>query len=684
MNSGPQAPTSDLQPPPDRPTKRWVVPLLALAILLLNVWLSGPLFMSGELPFRGSIEDGYVGTARFLSQHPNPWGWDPFPYCGLPTQFVYVPLLPYLSALGMRLLPAVSPDSVYRTLVAFMTCLGPVTLFFFALSFTGSRRWAFAMALAYSLLSPSYGLFPAVEKDRGIVQLPWRIQVLAKYGEGPHDTGLTLLPLALLAIWRAGNAPAGPARTRRILGAALLLAAIPLANWVAAFAMGISCLLLLLAAWGEPGFRAWRALAAAGAAYLLACFWLTPSFVKTILFNWPVDSFGYRLHQQQMILLAGAVTGAVVIRLLFLWQRGSFYFCFATLGTFVFGWIATAFYVYGVDVIPESRRYAIEFELFLALALFEGFRLALRNPNGTVRICAIGTGGVMLLVGAPQLWAEATQGWRPWLPAPAAQTVEYQLGQWIADHPPRGRVFASGGLRFRLNSWFDLPQVGGGFETGLQNRIPLELTYRVRTAAHLRPGHETEDTLLDLKALGAEYVAIHGPKSREYYRDFLKPDRITAGLPVAYHLEDDTIYSLPSRPLAHLVRLEELADADVLDHPEGLARYVAAIEDASRPVLDTQWPDASTFAIAGPVPEGDVISVQVNADSGWRATEDGHSIPITQDRIGFMVLHPSPSAAAQIKLEYRGTAEQRVMAGVSLVSWSAALFAFFAASSKRI
>jgi len=51
--------------------------------------------------------------------------------------------------------------------------------------------------------------------------------------------------------------------------------------------------------------------------------------------------------------------------------------------------------------------------------------------------------------------------------------VEYRLAEWIAQHPPEGRVFASGGLRFRLNSWFDIPQVGGGFETGLQNRFPV-------------------------------------------------------------------------------------------------------------------------------------------------------------------------------------------------------------------
>ncbi len=416
-----------------------VVGLLALVIFLLNLWLNAPLFFPGELPFRGSVEGGYVGMSRFLSQHPSPWGWNPFPYCGLPVQFMYVPAMPYLTALGIRLLPQISPDHIFRCIVSLATCLGPVTLFLFALNFTGRKRWAFAAALAYSFLSPSYGLFPAVEKDRGIVQLPWRIQVLAKYGEGPHNTGLTLLPLALLALCRAGTRRTYP----RILTAAVLLAAIPLTNWVAAFALAISCLLLLLASWGQAEFQTWRALAAAALAWLLACFWLTPSFIKTIFFNWPVDSFAYQLGNQQVRALGGMVAGALLLRLLFRWFRGSFYLCLVTLGAFVFGWIATGFYVYGVDTIPESRRYAIEFEFFLALALLEALRLAWNHSNQTIRLCAAASGGVLLLAGVPQLWAYATQGWQQWQPTPPANTVEYQLGRWLEDRK-------SGGARLRF------------------------------------------------------------------------------------------------------------------------------------------------------------------------------------------------------------------------------------------
>ena len=137
--------------------------------------------------------------ARFVSEHPNPWGWNPFPYCGLPTAFMYVPGLPYLTRPLDPPAAACHPGhhlSHHRVPGHLPRAGDAVPL---RAHFTGSRRWSFAAAVAYSLLSPSYALFPAVEKDRGIAQLPWRIQVLAKYGEGPHNTGLMLLPLALLA-----------------------------------------------------------------------------------------------------------------------------------------------------------------------------------------------------------------------------------------------------------------------------------------------------------------------------------------------------------------------------------------------------------------------------------------------------------------------------------------------------
>ena len=184
--------------------------------------------------------------------------------------------------------------------------------------------------------------------------------------------------------------------------------------------------------------------------------------------------------------------------------------------------------------------------------------------------------------------------------------------------------------------------MGGAFETGLRNRVPVDLSYRIRSGNNLWPGHEAEDTVMDLKALGAEYVVVHGPKSQEYYRDFARPERLVPALQEVYRMDDDTIYALPPRRLAFLLRPEEVADADVLEHREVLARYVAAGDDEARPALSSVWTGSSRLAIAGAVRAGDVVSVQVNADPGWRATQDGRPIAITQDALGFVVLHPAP------------------------------------------
>jgi hypothetical protein len=244
----------------------------------------------------------------------------------------------------------------------------------------------------------------------------------------------------------------------------------------------------------------------------------------------------------------------------------------------------------------------------------------------------------------------------------------------MAEHPPQGRVFASGGLRFRMNSWFDVPQVGGGFETGLQNRVSWDLSYRVRTARDLPPGRETADTLLMLKAMDAQYVVIHGPHSREYYRDFVRPERITAVLPAIYHEEDDTIYTLPPHPLAHLVSASELPGKDAADHPQVLEPYIAALEDAARPVLRTVWRDVNRLEIDGPVAAGRLVAVRVNADPGWHAAQEGRAIPMEKDNLGFVVLRPVADAAAHIEMQYRAPAEPRIMAAVSALSWMGALF----------
>ena len=646
--------------------------LLAAAIFLSNAALNGPLFQPGEMPYRDSIEGGYASMVRFFADHPNPWGWNPTQYCGLPAQFTYLPGLPYLASALVWAVPSLEPEQAYRILTATLACLGPVALFFLVLYFTKDWRWALAAALAFTLFSPAYGLIRTIEKDRGIVQLPWRIQVLAKYGEGPHNAGLTLLPLAIVALWAA----AVGRKYWQILVAAVLLAAVALTNWVAALALAFCCVTLLMTlAVGKGARERLLAVLAAGAlAWLLACFWLTPSFVKTVAFNWPTDAFNYHLQFKQVLLLAGLANGLVLIRTAFLRFHGQPYLCFVTLTVFGFGWVVLFYYDYGIPTIPESRRYALEFEMFLLLALLEWFRLVLRHPYRMLRNCAIASAVVLLLAGAGQALRYITQGYEKWRPVPKEQTVEYRLACQLAQRRPEGRIFASGGLRYRINAWFDLPQVGGTFESGLRNRIPVHFGYQIRTGSGSQPGRDGQDAILQLKALGGEYVVVHGPKSKEHYRDFRNPAKFEGLLESVYRDQDDMIYRLPYSSLAHLVHPEELPEhPPIQGYLQFLQAYVTAIDDPARPKLKTTWRDVGRLDIQGPVPANMLLSVQVSHDAGWTASQDGRPLPIEKDSLGFIVLRPHPAAPTRIELNYRGTGEQRVMAVLSLAAWLGAL-----------
>jgi hypothetical protein len=126
---------------------------------------------------------------------------------------MYLPVVHYATAL-LTWTAHLPHQNAYRLITASMTCLGPVTVFLLAFYFTRSRFWSAAAALGYTVFSPSYGLVSQISRDRGgLTHLPWHWHVFVKYGEGPHNMGLALLPVALIALWKAAT----EARRRQIV-----------------------------------------------------------------------------------------------------------------------------------------------------------------------------------------------------------------------------------------------------------------------------------------------------------------------------------------------------------------------------------------------------------------------------------------------------------------------------------
>lgn len=630
---------------------------VGLALLLgLNLWLYAPLFDAQQKPYKGSIAAGYAGITRFVGEHPNPWGWNPQQYAGQPTQFSYPPLVPY-GASALHWVTGMDSFQAYRVLVGAMACLGPVTLAFAFFYFTESVFWALALGLAYSMGSPIYGIFEKVDADRGSYYLPWRLLVLLKYGEAPHVAGLTVLPLVLVAVrW------ALPRRDfASLVVLAVGLAVAPLTNWLSAFSLTLALLLMLLTDWTR-----WpRLMAAGGLGYLLAAFWLTPEYVSTTLFNWPKDAYGYQVEQSHWPLYAGLLGVVLVVALVLRWADAPWVVRYSTVGLAAFLWIAGGFYWFNRDTLPESRRYALELELFLFLAAFAWCWMGWRSRENVDRFCVMLGLVAFLGAGAGQFKASVGRSAADWGSEDREMTLEYQMARWLEQAHPQGRVFATGGLRFRLNAWFPLHQVGGTFESGLRNRIAVDHYYQVRTGEASKPGEEAMDSRRELAAIGAEYVVVHDLGSEEYYKDIKNTAKFAELGPVVFApTGQDRIHKLPFRSYAHLVKPEELPKDR---WKEALPRFYEALVDAGRPGLRVVEVDPSHWRIEGPMPRGYQVSFSMNWDPGWRARQGGAVFEVGKNELGLIQL--VPPGEGPIELEYGGTWQQKCFGMMSLAAW---------------
>lgn len=640
--------------------ERLLVAALALALAAANLALHWPLFLNGAQPYRGSIENGYAGFARFFAAHPDMHGWNPYFYCGLPAQNTYLPVVPYLAALLLWLRPDWDALQAYRIVVAGFASLGPTTLFLLAWYESRAKWWSLLAAAGYTLLSPSYNLFEAIDNDRGLLPVPWRLHVMVKYGEGPHNAGLTLAPLALIAV----HAAARRGGLARIAAAAVALAVVALTHWIAAFALALACLLLIVTYWRAEDagpFHLSRIVQAAVLGYMLAAFWLTPNFVRTVAFNWPVDSQNFALQARQKVAVAAIAGILLVVRYAPRW-RGRRYLCFVTLGAVLFAAIAESHYGQQADALPEARRYALEMELFVALAVAEWLRAGWTG-NRISQGCAACSLLLLAWVGLPQAARLLTSGYRNWDLKPKEQTVEFQMARRLWELAPAGRVYVSGGLRFGLYSWFELAQVSGTFESGLENRTPVDWDYRLRTMKNIPPQLQAAETLRLLRIAGVEYVVVHGARSQEYYRDLVHPARFDAVLEKVAEFGNDKIYRVPFNSLAHYVRPQELPQG--WEAPQ-TAAWVEAMEDANRPKLTVLQDAPSRWrVIGGVVPQGMRILLEMSYHEGWQVSQNGKPIWFERSPTGYMVLHPLAGLPADIRLWFSGSRQQKVGLWVS-------------------
>ncbi len=637
----------------------------ALALFAANVYVCRELFRIEWLRHMGSIEGVYIGISRYAMEHWRDLSWFPLWYNGVPYQNTYPPLLHLLVAFAAKSF-RYTPQHAHHWVTALMYCLGPVTVYALVLRLSRSRWAALAAGLIYSFLSLSAWLIPDVAADLGSRLHARRLQALVYYGEGPHITGMTLLPLALLFV--------DIAMTRRRAGwfalAAIFVALPVLSNWLAAFALAIMMLAYVLARYGAKDWT-WRDLAYLAwigvAAYALAMPLAPPSTIAVTQHNAQTIGGDFRLVYQAL----PRWTAVILIALVWIKaaMRGlSVQLQFAIVFAFLMSLLTLMSAWFDVSIMPQPVRYHLEMEMALAIVIALAAGAILKKFPRWVSIAAFAMLALGLVQPIRQYRRYAKQTLI--LPIDIATTTEWKTAQWLKNNWTGERVLLSGSNAFWLTAFCDVPEVTGGFDQGITEYAIREGVYEIYTGA-AAGDRETEYSLLWLKALGAQAVNVTGPESREFYHPFAHPKKFDGVLAEVWRDGGDAMYRVtPRRSLARVVGRKSLVAREPVNgiDIDPLRAYVADLDSPNFPQAGFDWTSPHSTRIATALTKDQVVSIQIAWHAGWRAAVNGREMPIHRDGIGLMYLDPGIEGPAKIEVIYDGGREMRVARGVSLIT----------------
>ncbi|HYO80485.1 MAG TPA: hypothetical protein VES20_03720 [Bryobacteraceae bacterium] len=610
----------------------------ALLIFALAAALIWPLFKVKYLDIWGSIESTFIADARFLRDHwPHP-NWQPNWYGGTRTDYVYPPALRYGTAALAKYVPRMLPVRAYHLYTAFFYCFGIAAVYALVRYGMRSRVFAALSAVAVALISPSY-LFVRTIRDDTPLWMPYRLNVLVRYGEGPHMTALAWIPFALLFTfraleqWRPGSlvlAGAGCAMvvSNNFYGATALALLFPVLVWSVYITH-------------QDKFVWLRALVIPCIAYGLTAFWLVPSYLQITLNNMRYVSAQGNLWSR-WVLLAAVLAFVLLSDHLVRGRRDAAWLTFLCGSAGLFALATLGNHYLDFRVIGEPSRLFPELDMLLLLLLAEVLR----------RIWS-GAGGWPVLrrsVVAAVALAALVPSWN-YLMRPHSifrrdnfpdRRPEYQLQDWMAKNMPGSRALPAGSVRFWYNVWNDLPQLGGGSEQGLLNPTVQPPQWQVYL------GPEPDLSILGLKITGVDAIIVNSRESREIYHDYVYPDKFRGRLPVVHdNGAGDVIYKVERRfpGLARVVdraRFESLPEIPGNGELPQLQAWHDVLENGPEQRAHMEWLGTDAFRVRARVEGGQSIRIAESFDSNWRATSGGQPVSLRMDKTGFIVADPAP------------------------------------------
>jgi hypothetical protein len=645
----------------------------AIFVFLLASVLIWPLYKIKYTTNWASIESTFIADGRFLKDHwPHP-RWQPLWYCGTRFDYIYPPALRYGTAALSKYLP-ILPVRGYHIYTAFFYAIGIAAVFLFVLTASGSYPLAWLASIATAFVSPSFLFLSAIRED-SVYHWPQRLHALIRYGEGPHITALALLPLALAAAWVG---------VRRGHNVALALAAVFSAlvvsnNFYGATALAMFFPVLVWSLWVvyQDHWILVRAAAIALLAYGLTAFWLVPSYLRVTLRNMQyVSDPGNRWSI--WVGLAVAVTFAA-LSLRFARNRHQHAWIVFVLGSaIVFSLNVLGHHYVGFLILGAPGRLVPELDFALILLGLEGLRRLWRLGRPFKAAAAALFAG-SFVYSAPYL----ARPWDlvEWDPRPH-ERIEYRITEWMARNMPDTRAVTTGSVRFWYNTWFDLPQLGGGSEQGLLNQMVVPPQWQAMASNH------PELDILWMQAMGTGAIIVHDERSQEIYKDFGNPRKYEGMLPAVYDSgEGDIIYRVPRRYPAFARVVDRERALAILALPveaniENLRTYVEVVEHGPEVPVESSWLSTDEMHIRAQVESGQAVVAQVSYDPAWRAYTGGNSLAIQRDAVGFMLIEVPPGTQ-DIRLIFELPAENAAGRAVTLASIAALGFLVFVPRKRK-
>ena len=619
-----------------------------MSLFALNAILCHELFTIEYTQHMGSIEGAYISISRYAMENPGDLTWFPLWYGGIPYQNSYPPLLHLLVA-AFAGVAGVSAALAYHAVTAVMYCLGPVTLFWMSYRLSGARAASFVASLLYSLFSPSTILMPSVLEDLGTSLGPRRLQALVYWGEGPHVTAMTLLPVAIVALSAALKKPSPV----RVYVAAIALASVVLTNWLGGLALAAAVVAYLLSRY-TASLRMWAmALGIGTLSYALASPWIPPSTLLAIRRNAQVVVGTYPVNWSQIVYLAVALAALAILALLLrkaearpVVQFSAFFFLLMASQALSGEWL-------DVYIFPQPERYNLEMEMAICLVAAFACEKIVVGSSRRLRLAVLFVAFCLVVAQWRNYRDYSTKLIQP---IDIRATIEYKVANWLDKNLPGRRVFVPGSESFWLNAFSDNPQLGGGFDQGISNPAVPMVTHGL-----LANEGAGELGTAWLRAYGVDAIAVGGANSRESFKPYNDPKKFDGVLEELWRDNDDVIYGVPRRStsLAHVI---EPADR-VAEEPENaldvesITAFVNALENPELPAAEFRWKSPHEAEITAELRPYQFIAVQVSHDPGWRAWVNGEPRRILRDELGLMAIDVRCEGLCTVTLVYDGGPE---------------------------